>query len=298
MNLAVETWDLSKTIRDNEILKNINIKIPKGSVYTLLGPNGAGKTTILKILMGLKRPSSGSGKCLGLDILTKSLQIREKTGYLSEEPRFYGYMTAKQLLDFCRGFYPQWDNRLVKHCLEVFELPAGQKVYEFSQGMKNQLALLLALAPRPELLILDEPTTGFDPIKRKLFFNVILEEIVAEGKTVLISSHQLNEVERIADQVGLLRRGKLLRECSLDELKTQEKEIRVVFQKEPPADFFDLPGVKEVKQEGKALRVVVVSNLEEIWQACANFPHYTLEIVGSNLEDIFLRYMEGEDKND
>ncbi len=296
MDLAVQTWNLSKTIQDKEILKNINIEIPRGSVYALLGPNGAGKTTILKILMGLKKPSSGGGKCLGLDILAEGLQIRQKTGYLSEEPRFYGYMTAKHLLEFCRGFYSQWNDHLVRNYLEVFELPVEQKVYEFSQGMKNQLALLLALAPRPELLILDEPTTGFDPIKRKLFFNVILEEIVAEGNTVLISSHQLDEVERIADRVGLIRRGQLLRECSLDELKTQEKEIRVVFQKEPPSDFFDLPGIKEVKQEGKAFRVLVSSNLEEIWQTCASFPHYTLEMIGSNLEDIFLRYMEGEDK--
>lgn len=298
MDWAVETWSLSKSYREAAIVKDLNLKVSRGSVFVLFGPNGAGKSTALKLLVGLKHPSGGGGRCLGLDIATKGLQIRKKVGYMGEEPRFYNYMNVRQLLKFCSGLYHRWDNRLAERSLEAFHLSPGDKVDELSQGIKNQLALILALAPRPELLILDEPTTGFDPLKRRIFYDIILREVVTEGGTVLMTSHQLHEVERIADQVGLMRSGKLVRTCSTDDLKSEEKEIRVVFQKEPPPDFFQRPGVRKVERDGAAYRVLVTDHLEEIWQACASFPHYALELVSVDLEEMFVRHIERGDKND
>jgi ABC-2 type transport system ATP-binding protein len=300
MSLAVETWSLSKNFGGARVLHEISLAVPRGSVFALLGPNGSGKSTLLKLLIGLQSPSAGGGLCLGLDILTRAEEIREKAGYLSEEPRFYGYMTVRQLLRFTGGFYLRWDRELVERCLEQFALPPRAKVHELSQGMKNQLGLILALAPRPELLILDEPTTGFDPIKRRLFFSIIMQEVAARGVTVLMTSHHLDEVERSADHVALLRGGRLIHTGPMDALRGGTKEIRAVFQKDPPPELFEQPGVSRVEREGKgrAYRIFVTANLEEIWQACASQPHYALESIGPDLEEIFMRFIGEVKAND
>lgn len=300
MNLAVETWSLSKDFGGARVLHEISLAVPRGSVFALLGPNGSGKSTLLKLIIGLQSPSAGGGLCLGLDLLTRGEEIREKVGFLSEEPRFYGYMTVRQLLRFTGGFYPRWDRELVAHCLEQFALPPQAKVHELSQGMKNQLGLILALAPRPELLILDEPTTGFDPVKRRLFFSMIMQEVAAHGVTVLMTSHHFDEVERFADHVALLRGGRLAHTGSMEALRGGTREIRAVFQKDPPPELFEQPGISRVESDGKgrAYRIFVTANLEEIWQACASLPHYALESIGSGLEEIFLQCIGEAKEND
>ena len=289
-NWAVQTRALHKNYGKMSAVADLNLEVPSGSVFALLGLNGAGKSTLLKMLIGLVRPTSGSAFCLGMEIGSRGMEIRQKVGYLGAEPRIYGYMSAGQAVRFCRGLYQRWNDGIVERYMEEFQIPAEKKMHQLSQGQKNQLALILALAPGPELLLLDEPTTGFDPVKRRLFYNAVLQEIVAEGKTVLLASHQLEDVERVADQVGLMHRGRLVHTCSLDDLRDREKEIRVVFQKEPPPELFAHPGIVEIKQEGKAYRIIVSDGLEEIWQSCAAFPHYTLDVISGDLEDIFLRY--------
>jgi ABC-2 type transport system ATP-binding protein len=294
MNLAVQTSALTKKYEEKTVVDNLNLQVEVGSVFVLLGTNGAGKSTVLRMLAGLKRPTSGSGRCLGLDITSPSVEFREKISYMGEEPSFYNYLHVGSLVSLCRGFYRRWDDRLVERYLEEFSIDPGVKVGELSQGMKNQLALILAMAPRPELLILDEPTTGFDPVKRRLSYNALLEEFVAEGKTVLLASHQVQDVERIADQVGFLREGSLVYTCAMEELRAKEKEIRVVFQKEPPRTLFQRPGVEKVEKDGAAYRVFISDHLEEIWEECASLPHYTLEVTSLDLEEVFLRHMGGE----
>ncbi len=289
-NFAVQTRALHKDYGKVSAVADLNLEVPSGSVFALLGLNGAGKSTVLKMLIGLVRPTSGSAFCLGMDIGSREMEIRQRVGYLGAEPRIYGYMTARQAIKFCRGLYQVWNDGIVERYLDVFGIPVDTKLHQLSQGQKNQLALVLALAPEPELLLLDEPTSGFDPVKRRLFFNAVLEEIVAEGKTVVLASHQLEDVERVADQVGLMHRGRLVHTCSLDELREREREIRVVFQKEPPPELFKHPGILEVKQEGMAYRIIVSDCMEEIWQSCAAFPHYALDVISADLEDIFLRY--------
>ncbi|MEW5921735.1 MAG: ABC transporter ATP-binding protein [Bacillota bacterium] len=291
-NWAVQTKALCKNYGEKRAVTDLNLEVPAGSVFALLGLNGAGKSTILKMLMGLIHPSSGEGFCLGMDIRTRGMEIRQKVGYMGEETRMYGYMNVHQAVRFCSGLYGSWDDGIVKEYMDTFQIPGQARLHQLSQGQKNQLALILALAPRPDLLLLDEPTTGFDPVKRRLFFNAVLREMVAEGKTVLLASHHLEDVERVADQVGLMHRGRLVHTCSLDELRAREKEIRVVFQKEPPADLFRHPGIVQVKQEGMAYRITISDGLEEIWQSCSSFPHYALDVISADLEDIFLRYTE------
>ncbi len=289
-NWAVQTKALRKHYGEKRAVDGLDLEVPAGSVFALLGLNGAGKSTVLKMLVGLVHPSGGEGYCLGMEIRSRGAEIRRKVGYMGDEPRIYGYMSVRQVVRFCGGLYRNWDDGLVEAYMEKFQIPGESKVHQLSQGQKNQLALILALAPRPELLLLDEPTTGFDPLKRRLFFQAVLQEMVAAGKTVLLASHNLEEMERVADRVGLMHKGRLVHTCSLDELREREKEIRVVFQKEPPADLFCHPGIVQVKQEGRAFRLSVSTGLEEIWQACASVPHFVLEIISPELEDIFLRY--------
>lgn len=242
-NWAVQTRALSKDYGRNKAVTDLDLEVPAGSVFALLGLNGAGKSTALKMLIGLAHPSGGEGYCLGMDIRTRGMEIRQKVGYMGDEPRIYGYMSVRQAIKFCSGLYQNWDDRLVEEYIDTFQIPGGSRLHQLSQGQKNQLALILAMAPRPELLLLDEPTTGFDPVKRRLFFNVVLREMVAEGKTVLLASHNLEDMERVADRVGLMHRGGLVHTCSLDELRDREKEIRVTYGEQGKIfDFPDHPG--------------------------------------------------------
>lgn len=289
-NWAVQTRELNKDYGGKRAVVDLNLEVPSGTVFALLGLNGAGKSTVLKMLMGLVRPTKGEGFCLGMDINSRENEIHQKVGYLGAEPRIYGYMTVLQAIKFCRSLYREWDDGIVKHYLDVFQLAGATKLNQLSQGQKNQLALLLALAPKPDLLLLDEPTSGFDPVKRRLFFNAVLKEMIAEGKTVLLASHQLEDMERVADRVGFMHRGRLVHTCPLDELRAREKEIRVVFQKEPPSELFNHPGIVELQKEGMAYRILISDGLEEIWQSCAAFPHFAMDVISSDLEDIFLRH--------
>jgi ABC-2 type transport system ATP-binding protein len=206
----------------------------------------------------------------------------------------YGYMTVRELLAFCRSFYSRWNEKLAAGYLDVFQLPLGEKVKTLSKGMKTQLALVAALAPEPELLILDEPTSGLDPLSRQEFLRIILEEISVQGRTVFFSSHQLQDAERVADQVAIIDHGKLLAVKPLDELKTTVKKIRIAFQHEPGVDFLSWPGVREVNRQGSAYLLAVDNYLAETLGRLQEYPHFALEVIDQNLEEIFIDKIRGE----
>lgn len=296
MAWAIETENLTKTFNSFAAVDSLNLKVSEGSIFGFLGPNGSGKTTTIRMLLGATRPSSGGGRVLGWDIVRDSVKIRLNTGYMPEIPEMYGYMSVEELIRFCRGFYRRWNDGVVKKYREMFNLSLQNKVNSLSRGMKAQLALILALAPDPQLLILDEPTSGLDPIKRIQFLNIIIKEIAATGKTVFFSSHQLSDVERIADKVAFIKNGRLIKTASMDELKTQEKKIRVVFQVTPPADLLHLEGIKKVEREGKGYLISLDDNFQEVLKACQRVPHFLLEVIEPNLEELFIEYLGGENK--
>lgn len=293
MALAVETVGLTKEFDSFKAVDGLDLQVPEGSVFGFLGPNGSGKTTTLRMLLGIIRPTSGGGKVLGYDMVKGSLEVRARTGYMAEAPEMYGYMTGEELIRFCRSFYPTWEDGLVKKYSDLFDLPLKSKLGSLSKGMKSQLALIIALAPNPALLILDEPTSGLDPIKRVQFLNIIMQEIVDTGRTVFFSSHQLSDVERVCDRVAFIKGGRLIKIASMDKLKTQEKIIRVVFQKEPPPGAWDRPGIKKVQREGNGYLVTVEDNFTEIFESCKNLPHFMIEVIDQNLEDLFVSYVGG-----
>ena len=208
MNI-IETSHLSHRYWRTEALQDLTLAVPTGSVMALLGSNGAGKTTTIKVVMNLLRPTTGSARVLGVD--SRQLGEREfaQIGYVSENQKLPEWMTVRQLLDYCRPFYPTWDPALEAKLLVQFDLPPGRKLKQLSRGMKMKAALLSTLAYRPKLLVLDEPFSGLDPVVRDDFTRGLLEAAQLGDWTVLVSSHDIEEVERLADHIALLEAGRL-----------------------------------------------------------------------------------------
>ncbi len=297
LEAVIETENLTKKFGDLVAVDNLNLKVPKGSIFGFLGPNGAGKTTTIKMLLGILFPTAGSAKIFRKDIRKDGLEIRKQIGYVSETQAMYGYMSVSEIINFCKGFYPTWDDHLVEKYLTLFELPLNKRVRELSRGMKTKLALLLALGPNPPLLILDEPTTGLDPIARHEFLTTIVKELTEAERTIFFSSHILNDVERIADWVGIINKGKLVKVSPMEELKLKEKRVRVVFQKEiEPTELNAIPGVTKVEREERGYLLTVDGDVNLVLTELQKHPLFALEVIDLNLEDIFMEEVKGDEK--
>src|SRR5471030_506309 len=226
MNI-IETKNLTRRFGRTEAVHGLDLTVPTGSVCALLGPNGAGKTTTIKMLMNLLPPTAGAAHVLGTD--SRQLGERElaQIGYVSENQQLPLWMTVRQLLDYCRPFYPAWDRALEKTLLARFELPESRKLAQLSRGMLMKAALLSSLAYRPKLLVLDEPFSGLDPLVRDEFIKGVLEVSAQGDWTVVVSSHDIDEVERLADHVALLEDGRLRFSESTEALQARFRLVEV-----------------------------------------------------------------------
>ena len=208
MNI-IETTDLTRRFGKMEAVHGLTFAVPQGSVCALLGPNGAGKSTTIKMLMNLIEPTSGSARVLGVDSRKLGEKEKAQIGYVSENQQLPLWMTVRQFLDYCRPFYPTWDRELEKTLLAQFALPEDRALKHLSRGMTMKAALLSSLAYRPKLLVLDEPFSGLDPLVRDEFIRGVLEVSALGEWTVLVSSHDIDEVERLADHVAMIEGGRL-----------------------------------------------------------------------------------------
>jgi ABC-2 type transport system ATP-binding protein len=229
MNI-IETENLTRRFGRMEAVHELTLAVPEGSVLALLGPNGAGKTTTLKLLMNLLLPTSGSARVLGVD--SRKLGEREfaQIGYVSENQQMPLWMTVRQLLDYCRPFYPTWDRALEKTLLAQFALPEERKLKHLSRGMLMKAALLSSLAYRPKLLVLDEPFSGLDALVRDEFVRGVLEVSAAGEWTVVVSSHDIEEVERLCDRVAMLDGGRLRLDETTEALQGRFRRVEVALQ--------------------------------------------------------------------
>ena len=203
----------------------LDLSVHAGEIYGFLGVNGAGKTTTIRMLMGIIAPDRGTIELLGEKSKRTTLKQKQRIGYVSQDQTFYPWMTAEMLGKFVGGLYPTWDATEYRRLLSVLEVPGNRKVSGLSGGMRVKLALALAIAPRPPLLILDEPTAGLDPVARREFLEIITHQAREYGRTTFFSTHLLDEVERAADRVGIIHRGKMRFEGRLDELQRRVREI-------------------------------------------------------------------------
>jgi ABC-2 type transport system ATP-binding protein len=226
MNI-IETENLTRRFGKAEAVAGLDLAVPQGSICALLGPNGAGKSTTIKLLMNLLQPTAGSARVLGVDSRKLGPREFERIGYVAESQKLPKWMTVKQWVDYCRPFYPQWDATLEKTLMNQFALPPDRKLEHLSRGMLMKAALLTSLSYRPELLVLDEPFSGLDPLVRDEFVRGILEVSALGEWTVLVASHDIEEVERLADRVALLNGGKLRVNESTEELLARYRRVEV-----------------------------------------------------------------------
>lgn len=226
MQPAIQLRNVTKQFGSYRALDSLSLEVPAGSVFALLGENGAGKTTTIRTLLGLITPDQGQATVLGLDSTRQGHQVRSRVGYVAERPTLYEWMTVGESGWFTAGFYPDgFYNRFLKLAAH-YQLPLARKIKHLSKGMRAKVALSLALAHEPELLILDEPTSGLDTLVRREFLEGMVD-IAAAGRTVLLSSHQIGEVERVADYVAILNAGRLVLLDRLDALKDEIRELNI-----------------------------------------------------------------------
>jgi ABC-2 type transport system ATP-binding protein len=287
MQTAIEIAGLSKRYEGFH-LRDIDLKVPAGTVLGLLGQNGAGKSTLLKSVLGLVRKDAGrillgrTGAELGDE------EVRRLIGYVPETPTFYEWMTVARLLSFVAGFYPAWDHAYAGELLARYELDSSKKVKHLSKGMRAKLALLLALAHRPPVLILDEPTSGLDPLMKHHFIEE-LRRVVASGaaEAVLISSHILGEVEQVADRVAILRDGSLVLDADKREFLEGWKKVTFL---QPASGELQLPGDEPVYALGDGRRMVVTrGDASDVSESLRRQGGRDVQVASPDLQEIFLR---------
>ncbi|HEY3414419.1 MAG TPA: ABC transporter ATP-binding protein [Armatimonadota bacterium] len=263
---AIQTLELTKRYRKHLAVDHLNLQVPTGSVYAFLGRNGAGKTTTIRMLLNLLDRSSGGVSVLGLDPQRRDFELKKRIGYVAEGQRMYDWMSVAQIVWFCKGFYPTWDDALAADLTRQMELPAKQKLRNLSRGTQAKVALLLAMAHRPELLILDEPTAGLDVVVRREFLEGVIDMIQQEGRTVFFSSHIVHEVERVADWVGVLDEGRLIWSGPLDDLKRSVKRLVLTFPDSVPQSL-SLDGALSTRISGRQATIVVRNHSEAVLQS-------------------------------
>jgi ABC-2 type transport system ATP-binding protein len=253
MNI-IETHSLTRRFGRNEAVCGLDLAVPEGSVCALLGQNGAGKSTTIKMLVNLLHPTSGEARVMGVDSRSLGPRQFEQMGYVSENQQLPLWMTVRQLLDYCRPFYPSWDTTLERELLALLALPEDRKLREISRGMLMKAALLSSLCYRPKLLILDEPFSGLDPLVRDELVKSIIEVSASRDWTVFISSHDIEEVERMTDHIALIDAGRLQLSEPTERLQARFRKVDADLRSEasPPS----MPGWLEIEQSGQRMSFV------------------------------------------
>ena len=221
--------ELTRRFGAKTALDSVSLSLPAGRVYGLVGANGAGKTTLIKHIMGLLRAERGSVRVFGLDPVADPVGVLSRIGYLSEENDIPGWMRVDELIRYSRAFYPAWDDAYAEELRQAFALEPGAKVGSLSKGQKARMGLLIALAYRPELLVLDEPSSGLDPIVRRDILGAVIRTIADEGRTVLFSSHLLDEVEEVADHVTMIHSGRIALSATMESIQASHRTLEAAF---------------------------------------------------------------------
>lgn len=283
-DLAIETQSLHKHYGGLHAVDGLDLRVPRGSIYGFLGRNGAGKTTTIRMLAGLAHATSGRMRVLGLDPQTNRISILERTGVVIDRI-LLPWMTGLDLVRLNRGFFPRWSDALAAKYADALEIPMTQKFKKLSTGNQTKLCLLLALSQGAELLMLDEPTAGLDPVVTDQLLRVLVDDFANEGRTLFLSSHHLSEVERIADWVGIIDRGKLLLEARLDDVRANFRRVRVVGENLPPASRSE---VFKTKTGEGTTEYIVRANADRFIAGLHSEGATVLDVTPMNLSEIFL----------
>jgi ABC-type multidrug transport system ATPase subunit len=295
----IDTTDLRKTYDGIDALRGVTLQVPAGSICGFLGRNGAGKTTTIKILLGMAHATAGQARVFGLDAHSAehSLEIRRRTGFVSEEKDLYGYMTVAEMIRFTAGFFPRWRGDLAQRYLQVFELPADRAIKALSRGMRTKLALLIAICSGAELLILDEPTAGLDPVAIEQTLQTLVALAARSETTILLSTHQLSDVDQIADHIAIVDRGRTLVQGALDDVRASYCRVQLVFGREAPEITLKSPGIVAAKRQGRVLKVLSSAGSARVLEEARAHEPVSLEVLPVTLKEIFIETVAGEGTN-
>lgn len=282
----LEMKNVTKTFGDFAALKDLSMTIPKGTVYGLVGPNGAGKSTAIRLLVGVYRPDCGEITMEDRPIY-ENPAAKQRIGYIPDDIFYFPSATLEDMRRYYRGLYPDFDDELFERLYEVFNLPRKGQLRRFSKGMQKQAAFHLAICCRPDVLILDEPVDGLDPVMRRQVWSLILSDVAQRGTTVLISSHNLRELEDICDHVGIMDHGHMLLERSLADMQGSTVKVQLVG---------DIPAGLDILHEsssGRLNTLIVRGSAEEVSEkVAAGSPAY-FDVLPLSLEEIFIYELGG-----
>jgi ABC-2 type transport system ATP-binding protein len=284
---VIEICGVTRQFGTKRALDNVSLSVPRGVVFGLVGANGAGKTTLIRHVLGLLKAQTGTVGVFGLDPVKEPVKVLSRIGYLSEEGDLPGWMRVDELMRYMRAFYPTWDEAYAQDLRRQFELDPAAKIKTLSKGQKARAGLLVALAYRPELLLLDEPSSGLDPIVRRDILGAIVRTIADEGRTVLFSSHLLDEVERISDRVAMLKAGRILFTGDMDEIKQTHHRLTLRFgdeRRQPPP----LNGVLNWEGRGCHWTATARGRLDELTVAASALGAEIIDKQALTLDEIFI----------
>ncbi len=284
----LEIKNLSKSFGKFKALDHLNMTVPKGSVYGLVGPNGAGKSTAIRHIAGVYRPDEGSITLEGIPVY-ENTAVKARMGFITDDLFFYSGATMEDMRRFYAGIYPAFDNTIYKQVGEAFHLPTKTPVRRFSKGMQKQAAFWLTIACRPDIMILDEPVDGLDPVMRRQVWSLILSDIAQQGTTVLVSSHNLRELEDICDHVGIMNGGRMLLERSLADMQGNTVKVQLVGQIPEGLD------VLHRSESGRLTTLVVRATQEQAAKILSAAELVYYDILPLSLEEIFIYELGGVD---
>lgn len=289
---VIEIRNVTRKFGSTTALADVSLDVPRGSVFGLVGENGAGKTTLIKHVLGLLRARQGSVSVFGLDPVRDPVGVLGKIGYLSEDRDMPDWMRVGELMRYQQAFYPKWDEKYAAELVAAFELNVNQKVGSLSRGQRAQAGLLVALAHRPDLLVLDEPSSGLDAVVRRDILAAIIRTVADEGRTVLFSSHLLDEVERVADRVAMIHRGKLVLAGTMDEVREGHRLLTLRFENAPEKKP-ELPGALAIEGEGREWSCLVNGSAEKVIATAVKLGATIADEQTPSLEEIFVARVKG-----
>lgn len=289
----IEVKNISKSFNGYQVLSNLNLTVKKGSIYGLVGANGAGKTTLIKHITGVYKQDEGE-VIVNQAPVYENVHIKSTIGYISDDLYFFSTYNLKSMAKYYKKIYTKWNQERYKAMLNIFKLSETKRISKFSKGMKKQAAFILTMSCMPDVLVLDEPIDGLDPLVRKRVWKIIVEDVADREMCVLVSSHNLKEMEGICDSVGILNNGRMVLERELDELKTDISKIQVAFDTHIPTDLKEKLNILHFENRGSVQLMIVKGDRNHIIEELEVYHPLLLDVLPLTLEEIFIYELGGD----
>ncbi|WP_163193587.1 ABC transporter ATP-binding protein [Clostridium thermarum] len=287
----IEIKDLTKSYGKNRGINDVNLTVNKGEIFGFIGPNGAGKSTTIKLLLNFIFPTSGEAKILGMDCVTEVEKIKENVGYVPSEVRYYDNMTVQELINYAKSFRKNVDNEYVEDLCKIFEVELTKNIAQLSLGNKKKVAIVQALLHKPQLLILDEPTNGLDPLIQQKLFSILLK-LKEKGTTIFLSSHNLTEVEEFCDRVAIIKEGKIIEVRSISDFSHKKIKYINLRVKEDISEQLKAAGAEKLVRDKNSISFNYAGDINEILSVISKYKLDDLTIEEKKLSEVFMSYYE------